>query len=121
MLIIILNYKNFSNKIILIQLKLNFKKESLPNAIKSVTYSVTSNPSEYIYNKNHGKSTVVCLLLHHNSSIHVFIDVSLYATLRGCISVGDTLIDVWFITGIVLLSGIHIQSFKETFFMHCGL
>ena len=29
---------------------------------------------------------------------------------------GDVLIDFFFITGIVLLSGIHISSFKETFF-----
>ena len=94
MLIILLNY-NFSNKIILIQLKLNLKK-SLPNAIKSAIYSVTSNNSQYIYNKNLSKSTLVCLVLRQNSSTHLFRDVILYATLRGYISVGDALIDVWF-------------------------
>ena len=32
----------------------------------------------------------------HNSNTYVLRDVILYATLRGCISVGDALIDVWF-------------------------
>ena len=34
------------------------------------------------------------LVFRHNSSTHVFRDAILYATLRGCISVGDALIDV---------------------------
>ena len=95
--IIKLNNKIPSNKIVLIQLKLNFKrKKKIESIIKSATYSVTSNPSQYIYNKIHGKCTVVCLLFHHNSSTDVFRDVILYATLRGCTSVEDALVDVWF-------------------------
>ena len=101
MLIIILNYKNFSKKIILIQLKLNFRKKA--------TYSVRSNPSQYIYNKN------------HNSSTHVFRDVILYATLRGCISVGDALIAVWFSLLGLSYSVAYTCKVLKKFFFSCAV
>ena len=96
MLIIILNYKNFSNKIILIQLKLNFKKSHFQMQLNQLYIQLHPILPNTFIKKNHSKSTLVCLVFRHNFSTHVIRDVILYATLRGCISVEDALIDVWF-------------------------
>ena len=53
------------------------------------------------------------LLCCHNSFTNIFEDVILYATLRGGNSVGDTLINVVKFSGIVLMSGVHIQSVNK--------
>ena len=58
------------------------------------------------------------LLCHHNTSTHVFRDVILYATLRGCISVGDALIDVWFSLLWLSYSLAHTYKFLKELFFH---
>ena len=87
--------------------------------MKSATKSVTSISSQYIYNKSHGKFTAVYLLCHHDTSTHVFRDVILYATLRGCISVGDALIDVRFSLLGLSYSLAHTYKFLKKLFFSC--
>ena len=97
---------------ILTQLKLSLKK-SFPNAIKSATYSVTSNSSQYIYNKICTCVPCVSLQLLHTWFQGCY---SIWHIERLYLSGGCSDWCLVFIVGIILLSGIHIQKFKETFF-----
>ena len=64
--------------------------------------------------KNHSKSTLVCLVFRHNSSTHVFRDVILYATFRGCGGCSD---DVWFLlVGLSYSMAYTYKVLKKLFF-----